>query len=347
MRKAIAALVLQAMCMASQAAVGLLEWPSSEVAGPVTVFFPTNAPEQEVRRDEFSMQLAVDATPIKGNGVLVLISHGSTASPWMYLDLARALVNAGFVVAMPEHHKDNYKDAREPGPASWIRRPLEVSKAIDAMARSAVFAPLLQFDSVGMYGMSAGGHTALTLAGGRWSPAKFRQHCQDHMAEDFQTCVGLITSLTGGPLDGIKAAMARWVIGMKFTDETWYEHTDSRIKAVVAGVPLAADFDLSSLSQPKIKLGIISARKDRWLIPKFHSDTVLRACQKKCESLADLENGGHGALLSPLPPDRSGLLADLISDPPGFNREQTTREVNDLIVKFFIKNLQGKPPGAQ
>ena len=326
-------------CMASNAAVGLVEWPSSsEIAGPVTVFFPTNAPEQNVQRGEFSMQLAVNAAPIKGNGALVVISHGSTGSPWFYLDVARALVNAGFVVAMPEHYKDNYEDAREPGPGSWIRRPLEVSKAIDAMARSPVFAPLLQFDSVGMYGMSAGGHTALTLAGGRWSPARFNQHCQAHMAEDFQTCVGLITRLTGGPLDGLKATVARWVIGLKFTDEAWYEHTDPRIKAVVAGVPLAADFDLSSLRQPKVKLGIIWAQKDRWLIPKFHSEAVLGACTT-CESLAHLEDGGHGALLSPLPPNLSGLLSDLISDPPGFNRAQATRDVNDLIVKFFIKNL--------
>lgn len=319
-------------------AVGMVEWPPSEAAGPVTVFFPTKAPEQDVRRGAFLMQLAIDAAPVKGNGALVVISHGSTAAPWDYLDIARALVDAGFVVAMPEHYKDNDDDAGEPGPASWIRRPLEVSKAIDAMARSPLFAPLLQFDSVGMYGMSAGGHTALSLAGGRWSPVRFKQHCQAHMAEDFQTCVGLITRLTGGPLDGLKTAVARWVIGLKFTDETWYEHTDPRIKAVVAGVPLAADFDLTSLRQPKVKLGIISAQKDRWLIPKFHSEAVLGAC-KSCESLADLENGGHGALLSPLRPNLSGLVSDLISDPPGFNRAQTTREVNELIVKFFVRNL--------
>lgn len=162
MPKVIRALALSVALMGLHAgalsAVGLLEWPSSsETTGPVTVFFPTNAPEQNVQRGEFSMQLAVNAAPIKGNGALVVISHGSTGSPWFYLDVARALVNAGFVVAMPEHYKDNYKDAREPGPASWIRRPPEASKAIDAMARSPVFAPLLQFNNVGMYGMSAGG----------------------------------------------------------------------------------------------------------------------------------------------------------------------------------------------
>jgi predicted dienelactone hydrolase len=34
--------------------------------------------------------------------------------------------------------------------------------------------------------MSAGGHTALSFAGGRWSPAQLRRHCEAHLAEDFQ-----------------------------------------------------------------------------------------------------------------------------------------------------------------
>jgi len=53
-----------------------------------------------------------------------------------------------------------------------------------------------------MYGMSAGGHTALTLAGGRWSPARFTKHCEAHIAEDFAACVGLATQLRGNFLEG-------------------------------------------------------------------------------------------------------------------------------------------------
>src|SRR5207244_1062238 len=83
---------------------------------------------------------------------------------------------AGFVVAMPAHRGDNTKDSGTPGPESWKRRPAEISHAIDAVAQDARFARLLTLDKVGMYGMSAGGHTALSLAGGRWSPARFTQH---------------------------------------------------------------------------------------------------------------------------------------------------------------------------
>lgn len=328
----------QILCLNAHAAMGMLEIPASNNAGLVTLFYPTHAEEHTMKRGSFTLHLALDALPVKGNEVLVVISHGSPASPWVYLDLARTLVNAGFVVAIPEHYADNYKDASESGPQSWIRRPLEISRAIDVLARHPIFSPLLQFNRVGMYGMSAGGHTALSLAGGRWSPSRLRAHCEEHIAEDFQACVGLNSHLTGSMLDRLRISIARTIINQRFKDEQWYEHFDPRITAVVAGVPLAADFDPRSLATPKVKLGIISAQKDIWLLPKFHSEAILAACST-CEHLANLQNGSHGALLSPQPPGASGLLADLIADPPGFNRSQTVPEINNLIVTFFLNNL--------
>ncbi len=123
----------------------------------------------------------------------------------MHSDLARALVAEGFVVAMPEHRGDNAGDKSRLGPASWKLRPLEVSHAIDAVAADRQLAPqMASLDRVGMWGMSAGGHTALTLAGGRWSPARLREHCEAHLDDDFPTCVGPTLELTGSWLDGPK-----------------------------------------------------------------------------------------------------------------------------------------------
>lgn len=324
----------------AHASVGLIELPSLHDAGPVTIFYPCSGESKIEHRGVFELDVATDAKPAQGNGRLIVISHGSPASPWVYYDLARTLVNAGFIVAMPEHFADNYKDDSEPGPPSWKRRPFEVSRAIDRVAADERFRSLFQLDKVGMYGMSAGGHTALTLAGGRWSPAKLRQHCDAHIADDFQACAGLTATLTGGALDGIKIALVRWVIGFKLSDTAWYAHTDSRIAAIVSGVPFAADFDPTSLQQPPIPLGIITARLDRWLSPTFHSDAILKACMS-CERLADLKTGGHGALLSPLPPNRSGLVGELVSDPPGFSRASVVPEINGTIVAFFVRHLLG------
>jgi predicted dienelactone hydrolase len=323
---------------AAEANVGLTEIAGKDGEGVVTVYYPSMYEAKIGKRGPFTFEFAWQGAPARGNGRLIVMSHGSGGSPWVHANLAQTLVADGFVVAMPEHRGDNYKDRGTPGPESWKRRPAEVSRAIDVVSRDARFGPLLAPDKVGMYGMSAGGHTALTLAGGRWSPARFTQHCESHIAEDFQTCVGLATRLGGGSLDGAKTTIALWVIRSRFSDATWQTHTDPRIAAIVAGVPLAADFDMASLAAPRVPLALVTARQDKWLIPRFHSDAVLAVCAA-CERLADFATGGHGALLSPLPPRLTGLVGDLLNDPPGFDRAElpaVDRKISSFFRKFLL-----------
>jgi predicted dienelactone hydrolase len=326
-------------CLAStaEAAVGLTEIAGRDGDGPVTVYYPSRQDAQTVRRGPFTFQLAWQGAPARGNGRLVVVSHGSGGSPWVHADLARTLVEAGFVVALPQHRGDSYRDDRTPGPVSWERRPAEVSRAIDAVGGDPRFGPLLALDKVGMYGMSAGGHTALTLAGGRWSPASYKAYCQAHIAEDFQACVGLATRLRGNLLDGPKKTLALWVHRYRFSDARWRTHTDPRVAAIVAAVPLAADFDMASLAAPPVPLALVTARKDRWLVPRFHAERVLQACAP-CVRLADLPDGGHGAYLSPLPPGLSGLVGDLLNDPPGFDRAELAA-VDRKVAAFFRTHL--------
>ena len=322
----------------AQAATGL-----AEIAGPhgeelVAVFYPTESEGPPVQRWQFLLPLVEQAPPARGNGRLVVISHGSPSNPWMNADLAIALTRAGFIVAAPWHLRDNPGDSSDAGPVSWKRRPQEVSAAIDAVLADPRFAPLLVADRIGAYGMSAGGHTMLTLAGGRWSPSALRAHCMAHLEEDFITCVGpTTTSLNGDSLDWIKLHLARWVIDWKLDDPTSYGHTDARIAAVVAGVPHAAAFDPASLAAPRVPLGLITARRDVWLVPRFHGLAVVKACAG-CEWLADMAEGGHGALLSPQP-RREGRIAELVNDPAGFDRAAEVPAINARVVDFFKLHL--------
>jgi predicted dienelactone hydrolase len=249
-------------------------------------------------------------------------------------------VDAGFVVAMPWHRGDNSQDNGNPGPDSWKLRPPEVSRAIDAVGQDARFAPLLALDKVGVFGQSAGGHTALTLAGGRWSPGLFKKHCNAHIGEDFNACVGLVTKLRGNFLDSLKKTVALGVLRQRFDDDTLIGYTDPRIVAAVAGVPAAADFDTASLVAPKIPLALVTAGQDHWLAPRFHSDRVLAACAPRCELLAHLPRGGHSILLSPPPPMNllGEIERDLLGDPPGFDRAALP-DVDRKIVGFFRAHL--------
>ena len=325
---------------AARAAVGLTVLPAHDDTPQVTIFYPSTDAASAVQRGPFTLSLAENAPPTTGNHRLVMLSHGSGANPWVNSDLARALVNAGFVVAMPEHHADNTRDPSNPGPDSWKLRPGEVSRAIDAVLRDPRFGPLVAPDHVGVYGMSAGGHTALSFAGGRWSPSEFARHCEAHIAEDFPSCVGLMTRLRGDAFDDVKMSVAVRVIRHRFDDRTWYTHDDPRVRAVVAGVPAAADFDPASLANPRVPLGLVIADGDKWLAPRFHGGRVLQACLPRCELVAEIKDGGHGALLSPPPPASvlGSIETELIGDPPGFDRGQMPA-VDERIVAFFRAHL--------
>ncbi|MCE4553185.1 alpha/beta hydrolase family protein [Roseateles cellulosilyticus] len=336
-RTLLAALALAAAAHA--APVGTLTLPADEDGGAVTLFYPTAAAGQPETRGDLAWQIAPGAAPLPGNGRLVAISHGSGGGPWVHSTLAQALVDAGFTVAVPLHRGDNWTDPGRPGPESWKQRPAEISHAIDRVAADPRFAGL-KLDRVGGFGMSAGGHTMLTLAGGAWSPERFRQHCEQHLADDFNACVGLATGLTGGGLDGVKLWLARRVLGWKFGgDAAPQTHTDPRLAAIVAAVPAAADFDLATLAHPRVPLGLITADGDLWLHPRFHSAPLLAVCAS-CESLAEV-HGGHGALLAPPPAaDALGRLeCSLLCDPPDFDRPAATARWVAATVDFFRRRL--------
>jgi predicted dienelactone hydrolase len=329
--------------IAARAGMGLAVLAGTAGDGPVTVFYPTDAAEQPVTRGVFGFTLAVDAPAARGNGRLVVVSHGSGGAPWVHVDLARALVQAGFTVALPQHRHDHARDHSQPGPESWKRRPGEASRAIDAVAASPLGA-LLQLDRVGLFGGSAGGHTVFSVAGGRWSPASFRRHCEAHIAEDFSSCVGYITRLRGNWLDGLKKQVALGVLRQRFDDETWYTHDDPRFAAAVAAVPFAADFDMASLSSPRIPLGLVIAGRDINQVPRFHIGAVRQACAS-CETVADIPEASHGVMLSPMPPDNvvSDIARELNGDPPGFDRARIIPMLNAAITRFFAKHLEPKP----
>ena len=320
-------------------AMGHIELRQAD-GGTTTVFYPTEAAEAPVRRGLFRLSWAEQAEPRGGNGRLVVVSHGSGGSPWVHTDLARVLVERGFTVALPQHAGDNHQDASEPGPTSWARRPIEVSQAIDRVAADGRLAPHLRLDAVGVFGGSAGGHTALSLAGGQWSPSRFRDHCLRYIEQDFSSCVGFVTLRRDDGLDAIKTWAARLVIRLRFSDDTMQRHTDPRIGAVVAMVPFAADFDPESLRRPVVPLGLVMAEQDVNQVPRFHVEAVGSACASHCELLMRLTHGGHGAMLSPLPPLEPGSVAErLLGDPPRFDPAAELPPLHAAVAEFFVQRL--------
>src|SRR5262252_5483436 len=118
-RRAGAGTALVCAVIAARAAMGVTQIESTAGDGPVTLYYATAAQEQPLQRGRLTIMAADNATPQRGNDRLVVISHGSGGAPWVHADLARALVEAGYVVAVPEHRHDNWRDPSVPGPESW------------------------------------------------------------------------------------------------------------------------------------------------------------------------------------------------------------------------------------
>jgi predicted dienelactone hydrolase len=327
---AMLALVLATRAAAGAPSMGLSQLPATETLKTVTVAYPSRSAATELRRGPFAFAAAWQGEPATpqgpGAGRLVVFSHGTGGSPWVQMDLARTLVEAGFVVAMPSHRGDDFEDASNSGPEAWKTRPAEISRTIDAIAAHPRLGPWLKLDRVGVYGSSAGGLTALTLAGAHWSPAQFVRHCDAYAAQDFPACAGLHARLNQGALDGLKIAVAQRVIRQRFNDSTWYTHGDPRIAAVVAGVPMVAPIRLTTLTndlrERGVAVGLFTTGTDRWLAPKLHRDALAAACPM-CVTVAHLPQGGHASTMSPWPLDQLGLpdyARWLLEDPADFDR---------------------------
>ncbi len=103
--------------------------PATADLGPVTLRYPSSSPALPMRRGPFLFNLAHNGLPARGNGRLVVVSHGTGGSPAVHAALARALVRAADVMALPEHVGDTDRDYSTKGNSeSPNRRPLEVSR---------------------------------------------------------------------------------------------------------------------------------------------------------------------------------------------------------------------------
>jgi predicted dienelactone hydrolase len=319
--------LLAAAAMAAQAGVGVRTLPAADAQhGPITLWYPSAAADTHRSLGAFELDGAWDAAPQRGNGRLVVLSHGSAGSPWPQHDLARALVQAGFIVASPEHQGDNWHDDSLTGPRAWIQRPREISGTIDRLAADAAFGPLFDAQHVGVYGMSAGGLTALVMAGAQWQGSRMAEHCSAHAAEDPGFCrYGQRQVLPQAALAALQALPVQ-------------QHADARVQAVVAAVPVGVVVLAPSLAQPKAAVGLVEAQQDRVLAPAFHVRAVQAACAR-CETLAALPGAGHDAVLSPWPAAVSARAGLSGAEAAGFDRTAQLPALYRTIARFFQQHL--------
>ena len=313
-----ATLLAASASQAQTPALGMRQIQSNGM--PITLVYPTAATAQTLTQGAFTVQVASNAAPLPapssiatGKRALIVLSHGSAGSALPDHALAATLAQAGFVVAQPEHRGDNWQNFSRAGPESWKTRPQDVSETIDAVARDPALAPLVDTGRVGVHGMSAGGVTGLMLAGAQWRMLDLVQHCAQHLDEDIGFCLnGLAQHPVQQTLRKGQLAMGRLLTESSAPSNFKTLHggaspstptdprPDPRVVAVSLVVPVGVIFTAESLSRIRIPVGLTTAGQDGVLVPRFHSQHVMRHC-KTCTTLSDHPQAGHFDWLSPWP----------------------------------------------
>lgn len=264
---------------------------------------------------------------------LIIISHGTGGSKEGHEDTARALADAGFVVAAVTHTGDNYKDL------SYVRlgkqlivRPRHVTRTIDYMLTSWHAHQQLDPSRIGMFGMSAGGFTALVVAGGQPDLKRTADYCQQKSKA--WTCEYLRKN--GVSPESVKSpAATAWV-------------HDARIKAAVIAVPAVGySFEPNGLANVHIPIQLWSGERDD--IVEDSPDIVRHLLPSLTEDHR-VSGAGHFSFLAPCNASMRAVITvmswfgteKICSDPKGFDRQGFHTEFNASVVQFLSAQLGGK-----
>lgn len=312
--------VLVASTAGAHAQVGLkrLDWPGPGAGAEVVhaaAWYPTAARAQAMQFGPLEMAVAPGAPLPTQRTPLILLSHGARGSEWAQAWLAQALAAHGYLVVALRHPHDNQDDGSLLGsPAYFSERAAQVSRLLDALLADAAWSRAIDVRRIAVVGHSAGGATALALAGGRLDPARVAAHCGPNgpgRDDDTAFCA------LGGARRPAAAAVAPVT-------------KDARIRAAVAAVPVAVMFDPDSLAAVEVPLEVENSAADGVLNPRHHGAAV---CAAQPRALCTLTAGaGHRAFV------QAGWGPD--DSAPGFDRLAYQRDAAQRIVAFLAEALR-------
>ena len=270
-----------------------------DVTFPMAVFYPTSAPAATLRMEIFELEIATDAAPAEGAFPLVLISHGSGGSPLLYRTLALHLARNGFVVGLPKHPFNNWRDNSLEGQADNLaNRPRHIQRAIDwFFDEKHTFA---LSDNFAIIGHSMGGCTALTMAGG---------------VPTSKETTGEIRKIEVEHDSRLKALV------LLAPATTWFG-AEGALKKVDAPILMyIGDQDECTPYNPHARL-VLDGLSDKTKV--------------RCKIV---EKAGHFSFLSPFPKRMVRESYPPSQDPPGFARPRFLDELNTEVLDFLSQTL--------
>jgi len=284
----------------------------------LVVFYPSQVTARPTKLGPFTLDIALGADIADGRFPLAVISHGSGGSQLGYRSIAIDLAKRGFVVALPLHPGNNFQDNRAAGSvANWTDRPKHIAAAIDHLLAAGRFSASIDAQKVAVIGHSAGGYSALAVAGGVADTGSIHALCQQSVAQQGPFCTG-----------GRGPAEPATVI---------HHQKDARVKALVLMAPVGVLYQhQQSLAQVELPVLLLQAEHDAELIEPYHADVIaqqLPATAKLTRRM--VENSGHYSFITPFPAFLAAELGPVAQDPAGFDRAAFHRQLGGEIADYL------------
>ena len=291
-------------------------------------WYPTMAAAPETPNTAFGHALAVDAPLTNEKHPLILLSHGYSGWYGGHADLAMALANAGYLVAAPSHTGNHFADMSSSVDKWALDRPRHLSVTLDFLLQDDSTKHRINEDQIGVYGFSAGGFTALSLAGGVPDFDHAAEQCRQSPTE-FVCREGMIDIMRKARLGTLP-------------DQAW--GYDPRIRAAAIAAPgLAFAYTETSLAKIEVPVQLWSAMNDR-SVPHLSNAVPLAKRLPVTPETQWVENAGHFAFL--IMPCRSAFKKadpveyDLVCrDAEGFDRREFLRGMGQEMIRFFNETL--------
>lgn len=281
-------------------------------------FYPSTDVRQVSTLQGYRVEAGKDASVAMGRFPLLMLSHGNTGNPLALHDLATALARQGFVVVAVVHPGDNDRDHSRLGSLSNLYgRPLQISQAITAALLDPMLAPYLDAQQVGVIGYSAGGETALILAGAQPDLNRLRQYCLER-PDDRDACK------TQGELLADR--------------DDLHAQADPRVRALMLMAPLSLMFGRHTLGEVHVPVLMFVGDDDQLLAVDKNAEALARKLPK-APDYRRLAGAGHFVFMAPCTDEQKERMAALCMDRDGVDREEIHRTLSAEAVRFFAGAL--------
>lgn len=282
-------------------------------------FYPSTGLEHVTQMGPYAVAATEDAKIAIGRFPMLMLSHGNTGTPLALHDLATSLARKGFVVVAVLHPGDNYKDHSRLGTVSNLYgRPIQISAAISATLDDPMLSPFVNINQVGVIGYSAGGETALILAGAKPDFDRLRRYCQQR-PDDRDACT------TKGEL----------VVDR----EDLQPQADPRIRALMLMAPLSLMFGRHTLADVHVPVLLYSGDGDKLVAVDKNAEALARKLPQPPDFKL-LAGAGHFVFMAPCDERQLAATPALCTDADGVDREGIHRDLIFQAGRFFNHNLE-------